>query len=433
MLLMPYLRSLPIAVTLSLAVCATANASDSPGSWFDLGAGLPGVNGSPALTGTGALAAQTPMTLSLQQAAPNAPAFLIIGLQSGSTPLLGGTLVPSPDVVLDLSPTSASGSIDLLAAWPSGIPVGIDYYFQYWIGDNAGPFGASASNAVRATSEVGPTPGVFPAAWIKGGSDCPNEPKIQVHAYNEDFYILRQSLCTNYEAPFLYLLFGDDEVLLMDSGAGNIPLANTVYGIINDWLVAHGKTSIHLTVSHLHGHGDHVAGDSQFAGQPNTTVVGTSQNSVKNFFGITSWPTQIVTRDLGNRILDIIPIPGHHSAHIAIYDRETGVLFTGDSLYPGRLYVFGAISQGNWPIYQASMQRLVDFTADKPLCWVLGTHIEMSQTPGVDFPIGSTSHYNERELQLTRDHLLELNQAIKAMGNQPVKEVHNDFIIYPTG
>lgn len=421
------------AILAILVFAPFSHASDSTGSWTDLGSALPGISGTPAFSGTGALSTGSPVSLSLSQAAPNAPAFLFIGLQNTSTPLLGGTLVPSPDLVLNLSPTSASGTLDLQAQWPSGIPVGIDYYFQYWIGDNAATFGAAASNALRATSESGPTPGVFPPMWIKGGHDCPTEPQIQVHAYNEDFYILRQSLCTNFEAPFLYLLFGDDEALLMDSGAGGIPLANTVYGIINDWLLANGKTSVELTVCHLHSHGDHVQGDSQFAGQPNTTVVGTSQNAVKNFFGINNWPTQIVTRDLGNRVLDIIPIPGHHSAHIAIYDRETGVLFTGDSLYPGRLYVFGATGQGNWPIYQASMQRLVDFTADKPLCWVLGTHIEMTDTPGVDFPFGSTSHDNERELELTRDHLLELNQAIKAMGNQPMLEVHNDFIIYPIG
>ena len=37
-------------------------------------------------------------------------------------------------------------------------------------------------------------PGTFPDDWIDG-TDCENEPPFQVHAYNDDFYILRQSKC----------------------------------------------------------------------------------------------------------------------------------------------------------------------------------------------------------------------------------------------
>ena len=39
-------------------------------------------------------------------------------------------------------------------------------------------------------------------------------PDWQVHEYNADFYILRESGCTNYEKPFLYLIFGKDKALL---------------------------------------------------------------------------------------------------------------------------------------------------------------------------------------------------------------------------
>jgi hypothetical protein len=129
----------------------------------------------------------------------------------------------------------------------------------------------------------------------------------------------------------------------------------------------------------------------------------------------------------GGRVIDIIPIPGHQNAHIAFYDRQTGILFTGDSLYPGRLYI-SIFSE-----YVASIDRLVDFTDDKPVCWVLGTHIEMSNTPGVDFPIGSTYHPDEHPLQLTRAHLLELHTAIHAMNGQAQYEVHDEFIIFPLG
>jgi glyoxylase-like metal-dependent hydrolase (beta-lactamase superfamily II) len=267
---------------------------------------------------------------------------------------------------------------------------------------------------------------IFPT-WING-ENCATEPKIQVHAYDANTYILRQSMCTDFEGPFIYLLFGQDKVLMEDTGASAnppIPLYKTVKRIIDRWLRANGQASIQLVVAHSHAHGDHVAGDGQFAGKPNTTVVGTSVNAVKTFFGITTWPTQIVGYDLGGRIVDVIPIPGHETAHIAFYDRNTQLLLTGDTLYPGRLYI------SDFPTYVQSVQRLVDFTSVNEVSYVLGTHIEMSAVPGEQFPIGSTFHPNEHVLQLSRDHLLELLDGLLGMQRSPHIETHDDFVIWP--
>jgi glyoxylase-like metal-dependent hydrolase (beta-lactamase superfamily II) len=274
--------------------------------------------------------------------------------------------------------------------------------------------------------------GTFPPTWINGGPACGTEPAFQVHAYNPDFYILRQSLCTNYEAPFLFLIFGSQKAILFDTGAGNAPVQATVQGVVNTWLAAHNQSSIQLIVAHLHSHGDHIAGDSQFQGQPNTTVVGTSLSAVQSFWGFTQWPTQQVTYDLGGRVLDVLAIPGHQAAHIAVYDRQTAILLTGDSLYPGRLYVNGATSQGNWGVYRTSIQRLVTFGAANPVVWVLGTHVELADTVGVQFPVGSTSHPNEHALQLTYRHLLILNRALQALPNPQITPLA-EFIIYPSG
>ena len=300
--------------------------------------------------------------------------------------------------------------------------------------DNDGTVGpADLAELLAHWGEAGNSQGTFPALWINGGPNCPSqggsEPPIQIHQFNDDMFILRQSLCTNFEAPFMYLLFGEDTVLMQDTGAGGIQIGATVYGIIDDWLAANGKDSIQLVVSHSHSHGDHTQGDSQFVGQPNTTVVGTSVTAVINFFGFANWPNETVEYDLGGRIIDVIPIPGHHPAHIALYDRATGILFTGDTLYPGRLY----FPNGLVATYEASIQRLVDFSSDKPVCHVLGTHIEMSMTPGVDFPLGSTYHPNEHILPLRRDHLLELLAAVEGMLDGPFIDVHDDFIVYPLG
>jgi Metallo-beta-lactamase superfamily len=43
--------------------------------------------------------------------------------------------------------------------------------------------------------------------------------------------------------------------------------------------------------------------------------------------------------DLGGRVVDVIPTPGHNETHVAFYDKRTGILFSGDFLLPGRLLI----------------------------------------------------------------------------------------------
>lgn len=290
---------------------------------------------------------------------------------------------------------------------------------------SVGTGSATTGSSSSASTGSGMMANGFPPAW-PNGADCASEDPIFVWKYSEDTYILRQSLCTSFEGPFLYLLFGENKVLLEDTGDGGIPLQSTVQGIIDAWLAAHGKSSIELVVAHSHGHGDHVAGDAQFSGAPNTTVVGTSATAVQNFFGFTQWPDQVVQFDLGGRVLDVVPIPGHQSAHIAFYDPKDKLLLTGDTLYPGRLYV-SSFSQ-----FKPSVHRLATFAqeANHPVDFVLGTHIEMTTTPGEDFAFQAPSHPNEHVLELGLAHLLELDAAVQAM-SAPMNEVHDDFIIYP--
>lgn len=320
------------------------------------------------------------------------------------------------DAVTDSSETSTTGSGGSPPTSAAGGAGGAG------AGSNAGGSGGAAQGGAGSggSAEVNG----FPASW-PNGTDCNAEDPIFVWAYAEDTYILRQSLCTSFEGPFLYLFFGDDKVLLEDTGDGGIPVRDTVQGVIDEWLRAHGKTSIELVVMHSHSHGDHTNGDGQFSGQPNTTVVGTSLSAVTGFFGIGDWPNQVVTYDLGNRVIDVVPIPGHQAAHVALYDRRHDLLLTGDTLYPGRLYV------DDFGDYQASTARLTAFVdAGNPVSWVLGTHIEMTTTPMQDFAFGADQHPNEHVLELSLGHLQELDAAVQAMSG-PEYEEHDDFIIYP--
>jgi len=287
-----------------------------------------------------------------------------------------------------------------------------------------GPGTGGNGNGSGGGGGEGPAPNKGFPIWDDGLS-CGSTPDVQVWAYDDDTYIFRQSLCTNFEGPFLYLLFGEDRAFLQDTGTGDADVQGPVRAVVEEWLARKGKSSIELVVTHSHTHGDHVGGDSQFSGQPNTTVVGTSVAEVAGFFGIDTWPTQIVTYDLGGRVLDILPLPGHQAAHVAVYDRRDHLLLTGDTLYSGRLYI------NDWPAYRASVQRMVDFTsAGNPVAWVLGTHIEMN-TAGADYPMGADQHPDEHVLQLGYPVLLKLHEVVLRMGNSPMYEPHPEFIIYP--
>ncbi len=290
---------------------------------------------------------------------------------------------------------------------------------------------SAGSGDAAPSSAVEPEPGTFPERWISGGPDGDGEPAIQVHAYDRDLFILRQSLRTSFEAPFLYLIFGRERALLVDTGAGGIAIQEAVAGVIQRWLATSGLSSIELVVVHTHGHRDHTAGDPQFADEPRTTLVPATVSELQAFFGVEDWPNDIASYDLGERLLDVIPIPGHHASHIALYDRRTRILLTGDTLYPGRLYVQGAVSRGQWSVYRASIRRLVEFTATHPVAFVLGAHIEMTSVPGQQLPLGSTHHPGEHALQLGHEHLLELDRALSEMGNAPKVQAHDDFVIFP--
>jgi glyoxylase-like metal-dependent hydrolase (beta-lactamase superfamily II) len=176
---------------------------------------------------------------------------------------------------------------------------------------------------------------------------------------------------------------------------------------------------------HTHAHGDHTAGDKLFANQPNTTLIPATVHAARDAFHIETWPATNGSIDLGNRIIDVIPIPGHQPAHVAYYDRRTGILHTGDHLYPGRLYV------SDFPTYEASTRRLVEFTATRPVAHVVGCHIEQSDTPFVDYPVGTRYQPHEHVPTLGRAHLLELLAGLEAMRGKPEKGFFRDFTIWP--
>jgi len=268
-------------------------------------------------------------------------------------------------------------------------------------------------------------PGQLPASWMSGGPNCVSVPDWQVHEYNDNFYILRESGCINYEKPFLYLIFGEKEALLEDTGAGQVQTAPFVMSLLEKWAKKTNHAPVQLIVIHSHNHGDHTAGDKQFQAIPEVQFVAGTPAEVSKAAGIANWPADPGTIDLGGRVLDVIAIPGHQDASIAIYDRKTGNLLTGDSLYPGRLYV------SDFAAYAASAHRLAEFARTHNIAHVLGTHIEQSATPYLDYPRGTTYQPNEHRLELTRANILELDEGFQSMKGTPEKLALPEFTIQP--
>lgn len=128
---------------------------------------------------------------------------------------------------------------------------------------------------------------------------------------------------------------------------------------------------------------------------------------------------------LGQRKISVLANPGHQDQAITFYDHHTKLLLTGDTIYPGRLYV------RNWQEYKDSIKRIVSFTENHPVAAMLGAHIEISKTSGVDYSIESTYQPDEASLVLTISDLTRLNSALHKLGDVPKLINLGNMIIYP--
>jgi len=269
-----------------------------------------------------------------------------------------------------------------------------------------------------------PEPLKEPSQWIHGvpaGQACV-EP-LQVHQAGAGVFIIRENKCLNTEAPFLYLILGNEKALLLDTGAKPadgvaFPLKETVNRLI-------GGRKLALLVAHTHGHQDHLAFDYKFHARADTTVVRTTPEAVKAYFQFNQWPEGESEVDLGGRKISVLPLPGHQEAHLAFYDQRTATVFSGDSLYPGLLTV------RDWPAYRRSIARLLTFAESHPVTAFAGAHVEMKNKPHEMYPLDTDYQPQEHKLFLGMEHLRQLNEALTAQGEKPARIERADFIVEP--
>jgi len=267
--------------------------------------------------------------------------------------------------------------------------------------------------------------------WIHGSPSSKHntDPDLQTYWYDENTVILRQNKAIDYEAPFLFLLFGEERAVLLDTGATAspdfFPLRRVVDGLIESWLRRNPRSEYALLVLHTHAHDDHVAGDDQFADRPDTVLVKADKESAWDFFGFSTDADAIRPVDLGGRVLHAFATPGHHSAAVTFYDPWTGILLTGDTVYRGRLYIV------DWAAFSHSIDRLIEFCQTHPVTHVIGCHIEMTRQAGVDYPVRTTYQPDEPPLEMTVSHLHAIRAAIDEVGPEPALRAFDEFILWP--
>lgn len=176
--------------------------------------------------------------------------------------------------------------------------------------------------------------------------------------------------------PNIWLIEGRDAALIVDSGMGVVPLAPIIARITE-------KPVLCLST---HCHFDHVGGAHEFAERlshpaeavnleaPNwhsVTIEGWVDettflvNPFKGFevrdYAIKPCPpTRPIEKgdvvDLGDRHFDVLHVPGHSPGSVALLEQATGLFFSGDLVYQGRL--LDEVYHSNKADYVESMARV---------------------------------------------------------------------------
>jgi glyoxylase-like metal-dependent hydrolase (beta-lactamase superfamily II) len=191
------------------------------------------------------------------------------------------------------------------------------------------------------------------------------------------------------EEVISYLIVGQKQAVLFDTGMG----------IANIHRVTTQLTSRPVVVVNSHTHDDHVGGNWQFAfvygmdtdftrtnargsredAQAEITPDQICGNLPKGFdtkaYATKPWKISRTIGDgftinLGGRKLEVLSVPGHTPDAIALFDRENGLLFTGDTYYPAPIWLFRP--ETDLDAYEASVKKLAALAPQLKL--VLGAH-----------------------------------------------------------
>jgi glyoxylase-like metal-dependent hydrolase (beta-lactamase superfamily II) len=186
-----------------------------------------------------------------------------------------------------------------------------------------------------------------------------------------------------------YLIVGDKRAMLFDTGMGISDLRKITAEL----------TRLPIAVLNSHTHDDHVGNNWQFAAIYGMDTDFSRQNArgsrqdaqaevtpdqicghlPERFdpktYATRPWKIKTYIRDgeridLGGRSLKIIATPGHTPDSISLLDSANGLLFTGDTYYPGTIWLYRP--ETDLAAYDASVRRLAALAPQVRM--VLGAH-----------------------------------------------------------
>lgn len=144
-----------------------------------------------------------------------------------------------------------------------------------------------------------------------------------------------------------FLLLGSKKALLIDSGMT----------VQNAKEIAQGLTDLPIELLNTHADRDHVGSNDEFeAPYMHPSEASNYHNSQGKCGEITPiWDGDEL--ELGDRKLKIIALPGHTPGSIAVLDKKYRLLFSGDPIQDGRIFMFGV--QRDFTAYRHSLVRLL--------------------------------------------------------------------------
>lgn len=145
-----------------------------------------------------------------------------------------------------------------------------------------------------------------------------------------------------------FLIVGKERALLLDTGAEPCDLLGLIRTV----------TPLPLVVLNSHGDGDHTANDHLFsdihAHPAEFPVIRRFRPELKS----TLHPiTELSSFELGGRILQVIETPGHTPGSICLLDRANRILFSGDTLSYGPVFLAG--DHRDIHAYRATLLKLM--------------------------------------------------------------------------
>jgi glyoxylase-like metal-dependent hydrolase (beta-lactamase superfamily II) len=200
------------------------------------------------------------------------------------------------------------------------------------------------------------------------------------------------------EETISYLILGKKRAVLFDTGMGISDIKKVVAGL----------TPLPIIVLNSHTHNDHVGGNWEFEtiygmdtdftrknaqgsredAQAEITPDQVCGNLPRAFdretyatrpWKITKYVHDGDRIDLGRRTLEVITVPGHTPDAISLLDRAHGLLFSGDTYYPARIWLYRP--ETDLEAYGASIRRLAALAPQ--LKMVLGAHNIPIASPSV--------------------------------------------------